>query len=121
MFLVGALVAYLVLLFSPGLLNINPHLLLIIAAGDALVILLRAQMLKRLLNTGTEVPGKVEMLIKAGAGSAASIVKYNYAYNGQTHTATYNKNKGLKEGQNITVILDPNKPQRSTIKEIFTG
>ncbi|MCP4152476.1 MAG: hypothetical protein GY757_32355, partial [bacterium] len=37
-FLVGALVAYLVLLFSPGLLNINPHLLLIIAAGDALVI-----------------------------------------------------------------------------------
>ncbi|UCC85071.1 MAG: hypothetical protein JSW46_09220 [Gemmatimonadota bacterium] len=54
----------------------------------------------------------------SGAGSHTK-VEYSYTYEGEGYCGSYPKGSRFEPGQRITVVVDPNAPKNSLIREVF--
>jgi hypothetical protein len=119
-FLVFTLLVYIGLLAFKPPLDIQPHLLLILIVFELAVLLVRVARARSLLSDGSPVEGTVEKVYRVGSGAGSfTKVEYVYQYEGVEHGGSYPKGKSFTPGQRITVMVDPEAPRKSLIRDIF--
>jgi hypothetical protein len=121
-FLVSTLVVYGIVRFvrSPNAFPID--YLLVLVALEAVLVLVRALLVRGRLAKGVPVEGTVEEVYRVGSGAGSHTkVEYSYTYEGEGCRGSYPKGSRFEPGQKITVVVDPSAPKKSLIMEVFSS
>ncbi len=99
------------------------NILLILAVVNALLILTIVQKVKqklRLFSRGMRVPGLIKRAFKENSELGNIwFVECSYSYTGKEYTIEEPTYVEWKPGQKVTVILDPENPQKALIKNLY--
>jgi hypothetical protein len=76
--------------------------------------------IQRLVENGTRVEA---VIVSTGSGGAGGWILIRYSYSGKTYVTSnaVMMNVNLSPGQSVTAIVDPVKPKRAVIEQLFTG
>jgi len=84
------------------------------------IVLARIRTIKRLLVKGVAVSGTIRS-VRAGNDDQGEWKKIDYEYtlNGRAYKSRLSWNGDINPGRDIIVLVDPDRPRKSIIKEIF--
>ncbi len=102
--------------------SIFTYLAIAATIAGPIILLLRVIYFRRLFAEGLEAPGKIsDVYFLRDRGR----VTYNYIHQGAEYKSgnvlhRSADTRALRVGQNITVMVDPNNPQRGLLKDLYT-
>ena len=93
----------------------------VITVLGLIVLIWRLQDIRSLFMKGNEVPG---VITKIGFFRGRGRVTYVYTYQGKKYESSNaiqatKFTKSLSQGQNVTIMVDPDKPKHAFIRELY--